>query len=250
MRGTKWAEENFYLNQEYLSNIELYYSSDISDGYIQIAEEESKHLVKVMRHGVGDKLNITDGLGRIFKSEIVETCSTSVTARILNVINYQNQFAEITFCIPRLKSSDRFDFSLEKCVELGITNFVVFNSERSIAKGEKLERWNKIALSAMKQSLRSYIPSICYIQSIKHLNEIEGEKIIFDQNAPISLSEFVKSDRLISEKHSIFIFGPEGGLTEKEISQLENAVLVKLTPNRLRSETAIIATASEIALRI
>lgn len=250
MRGTKWAEENFYLNQEYLSNIELYYSSDISDGYIQISEEESKHLVKVMRHGVGDKLNITDGLGRIFKSEIIETCSTSVTARILNVINYKNQFAEITFCIPRLKSSDRFDFALEKCVELGITNFVVFNSERSIAKGEKLDRWNKIARSAMKQSLRTYLPSISFIQSIQHLNEIEGDKFIFDQNSTLSFTELVNSDRLISEKPSMFIFGPEGGLTENEIYQLDDAVLVKLTPNRLRSETAIITAAAEVTLRI
>lgn len=250
MPGTKWAEENFYLNQEYLSNTELYYSSDISDGYIQIAEEESKHLVKVMRHGVGDKLYITDGLGRIFESEIIETCSTSVTARVLSVINYQNQFAEITFCIPRLRSSDRFDFALEKCVELGITNFVVFNSDRSIAKGEKLQRWNKIALSAMKQSLRSYLPNITYIKSMKQLNEIEGNKYILDQSATNSLTDLVNSDLLISEKLSIFIFGPEGGLTENEINQLDNAELIKLSYNRLRSETAIITTAAEITLRI
>ena len=68
MHGTKWAEESFYLNQEYLSNTELYYSSDISDGYIQIHEEESKHLLKVMRHKVGDQLYITNGEGKIFNS--------------------------------------------------------------------------------------------------------------------------------------------------------------------------------------
>ena len=250
MHGTKWAEESFYLNQEYLSNTELYYSSDISDGYIQIHEEESKHLLKVMRHKVGDQLYITNGEGKIFKSTIIETCSTSVTTRILNVINYKNPFREITFCIPRLKNNVRFEFALEKCIELGITNFIVFNSERSIAKGEKLERWNKIALSAMKQSLRSFLPEIIYFNSFEKFNSIDGKKIFFDQNGNNSIQDFINSSSFNPETKNIFLFGPEGGLTDGEISQIKNAELIFLTQNRLRSETAIVTAASQLVLNI
>ncbi|MEN8192588.1 MAG: RNA methyltransferase PUA domain-containing protein, partial [Bacteroidota bacterium] len=112
------------MSQEYLSNVELYYSNDIADPYVQMSEEESQHISKVMRHSAGEEVFVTDGKGSIHKTSIIEACSTTVTLRIVGTRMYENQFENITFCIPRLKSNDRFEFALEKCIELGITNFV------------------------------------------------------------------------------------------------------------------------------
>jgi len=240
----KWAKENFYLSQEYLSNVELYFSDDIVDSYIQMSEEESRHISKVMRHNVGEEIFVTDGKGTIYKTSIIEACSSTVTLRITERIRYTNHLENIIFCLPRLKSNDRFEFALEKSIELGITNFIVFNSERTIAKGEKLERWNKIALAAMKQSLRSFLPKIEFVESLSKLNEFEGMKYVFEQDATVKLVDVLADNILTEEGKNYFVFGPEGGLSENEINSISNSELIALTPNRLRSETAIVTAAA------
>ncbi len=213
-----------------------------------MSEAESKHASKVMRHSAGEELFVTDGKGTIYKTSIVEACSSTVTLRIMERIQYTDQFENVTFCIPRLKSNDRFEFALEKCIELGITNFIVFNSDRTIAKGEKLERWNKIAQAAMKQSLRSYLPNIQFVESFNKLNDFKGKKYIFDQNAEIKLRDHMVDHADSIGEQRYYLFGPEGGLSDKEIAGINNSELISLTPNRLRSETAIVTAASIITL--
>ena len=147
------------------------------------------------------------------------------------------------FTIPTLKISDRFETAIEKCVELGISNFNIFFAERSSIKREKIDRWQKIANSAMKQSLRSFLPKIECFKSIEKLNK-DSVKLIFDQKAEKSLSEFLQSYDFSTNSKIEFIFGPEGGLTEKETGNVENSILLKLSHNRLRAETAVITAAA------
>ncbi len=226
---------------KYLSNIELYYSAQITNNNLIIVEDDDfKHIVKVMRHALGDEIYITDGLGKIYRSKILEIKKNSLTAAIEETINHDNKFLNIIFCIPKLKSNDRFEFALEKCVELGITNFIIFDSERTIAKGNKIERWNKILISAMKQSLRSYLPNISLRNSVEEIKNLQGEKIIFEQN---SAETFLRFKNDLSKKY-YFVFGPEGGLSENELNLFEENEKYNLSSNRLRSETAVIKCAS------
>jgi len=242
-------KENYYLEQEYLSDIELYYSQKISGDNIELSGDESKHAARVMRHIIGDKLHVTDGQGNYFQTLISEISDNSISARIQNRKNYKNDLENIIFCFPRLKSNDRFEFEIEKSIELGITNFVIFNSSRTIPKGEKLERWNKIALAAMKQSLRTYLPNIKYLNSFEKIKSFEGNKIILEQKGNDSIINFLRlvKDKLLSEKF-YFIFGPEGGLSQNELNLISDCKKLTLTPNRLRAETAVIATATVISL--
>ncbi len=241
----KLEMEKLFLGQDFLSNIELYYSSStIQNNIIKIDGDEFKHLTKVMRHKIGNIVFVTCGMGIIYKSEIIEINKVNLTCRVIDKYNYKNNFEKIVFCLPILKSTDRFEFALEKCVELGITNFVVFQSERSVAKGNKIERWNKIALAAMKQSLRSFLPKIEFAKSVTELDKYEGDKILFDQLFSESINNY--ADKLSSSTHSLkqyFIFGPEGGLTENEIHSFKNPQRLKLSSNRLRSESAIVYAA-------
>jgi 16S rRNA (uracil1498-N3)-methyltransferase len=234
------------LAQDFLSNIELYYSTlHIKDGLIHIDGNEFKHLTKVMRHKEGDIIFITCGNGIIYKSEIIEITKNDLGCREIESYTYKNNFDNIVFCLPILKSTDRFEFALEKCIELGITNFIVYKAERSIAKGNKIERWNKIALAAMKQSLRSYLPHIDFVNSVREINKLEGNKILFDQLFTDSINNY--ADKLSSSTHSLkqyFIFGPEGGLTKQEVQIFTNSTKLKLSPNRLRSESAVVYAAS------
>jgi len=228
---------------EYLSNIELYYSDlEARDEIIIVSGEEFKHISKVMRHSPGDEIFVTDGEGKIFKGVIEKILKDFAEVRIAETLSYVNKKKEFTFCLPRLKNPERFEFALEKSAELGITTFIVFNSSRTISKGIKIDRWNKILLSAMKQSLLSFLPSIRDGGSLKDLIRLEGEKIIFDQSGK---RKFARNMVKPGGKY-YFIFGPEGGLTRDELNFFNEDNIVKLSENRLRTETAVVKCAASL----
>lgn len=231
------------MDSVFLSDIELYFSEQVFDNRIEIGGEEYKHIVNVMRHRVNDLLHVTDGKGRIYIVRIKEINKTSVILEIIDKIEYNNDLGNVTFCIPLLKSADRFEFAIEKCIELGITNFIFFASDFSVKKKVNISRIEKIALSAMKQSLRAWKPKLSFIENINHLISPETEIFIFDQHAEIKFnSEFVKTNFSLTKNYR-FIFGPEGGFSPKEYSVLKPYPKLHLTSNRLRSETAIISSA-------
>lgn len=221
--------------------IELYYtpSEFISENFLLIKGDENKHIVNVMRHKINDELFITNGEGIIFKG-IINSIKKDFTEVLINdKINFENKFQNIFFCIPLLKSSDRFEFALEKCTELGITNFIIFTSRHSIKKSANIKRLEKIVLAAMKQSLRSYLPKIYIKNELNEILNLDGRKILLDQNAKKSFYKF----ELNKNDSYYFIFGPEGDLDKNEKILFAEENIFKLTENRLRSETAIISTA-------
>ena len=121
-----------------------------------------------------------------------------------------------------------------------ITNFIIFDSERAIRKSDKKERWQKIVLSAMKQSLRSYLPNIEIVNSLNEILNLDGRKILLEQNSEKKIS----GAKINHYEKYYFIFGPEGGLSKEEMNLFDEKY--KLADNRLRTETAIIKCASLI----
>ena len=92
----------------------------------------------------------------------------------------------------------------------------------------------------MKQSLRSYLPEIAVINSLKDICNIEGDKIILEQNSQKKISGL----KINPEEKYYFIFGPEGGFTNEELELFDKNSLYSLADNRLRTETAVIKCAS------
>ena len=226
---------------KYLSGIELYYclQEKITGNTVSISDDDYKHIVKVMRHSVGDEIYVTNGYGKIFLTETKDIDKNSLTAVVKKVFDYENKMGNIFFCVPKLRYSDRFEFALEKCTELGITNFIIFDSERAIHKSDKKERWEKIVLAAMKQSLRSYLPEIT-VNSLKNIYNLDGNKIILEQNSGKRISQL----KINPEEKYYFIFGPEGGFTNEELELFNKNDFYSLADNRLRTETAVIKCAS------
>lgn len=226
-----------------LSDIELFYSKkmNLAVKKISLHDEEFNHCCRVMRNAAGNIIYITDGKGTIYKTEIEKVEKDYLVGKILEIHSYENDFKNIYFCIPKLKNPARMKFALEKCVELGITNFILFESERTIGKLKNIERYNKILLSAMKQSLHSYLPS-ALISSLNLILAEDRSKILLNQSSKNQF-EFINNP----DEEYYFLFGPEGGFDAKEVEIISDNFKFKLSEHRLRTETAIIKCASLIS---
>ncbi len=225
---------------EHLSDIELYFTPKelVKENQLILTGDEFHHSVNVMRNSVGGKIFVTDGNGSILTSEITRISENQLTANIKDRMVLENKANNIWFCIPILKNPDRLKFAFEKCVELGITNFILFNSKYTIPKKLNPDKFQKTALTAMKQSLRAYLPRITSA-SITEIIHFDGVKVIFDQKSKLEFNGQV--DKV---KPSYFLFGPEGGFDKNEIESVVEKNRLSVSTNRLRSETAIIKCAS------
>lgn len=233
---------------DFLSNIELYFSPPRhhSDDTILIEGDEHRHLFKVMRHRKDDTIFVTDGAGNIFKSTVTYIDKERTEASPQKTFSYKNKFSGMRLCLPVLSNSGRMEFAVEKCVEFGFTEIALYDAERSVRQKVKHGRLNKIALAAMKQSLRSFLPVIRNAGSIGDITNDETEVIYFDQNAQEHFNAFIPAE---GNKYS-FVIGPEGGFTETESDLLNKGKGFMLTHNRLRSETAAITAALSLNQKI
>ncbi|MHC1739420.1 MAG: 16S rRNA (uracil(1498)-N(3))-methyltransferase [Ignavibacteriaceae bacterium] len=231
---------------KYLTGVQMYYSTSVNIGKNEIIVEgdECKHILAVMRHSIGDEIFLTNGEGSIFSSQISGISNKEITATIQKEYKYNNKNKNIYFCMPMLKNPDRFEFALEKCIEFGITEFIIYRAKNSLTKSFKQERWEKISLAAMKQSLRAFIPNIKCIDDLEKLKYESGNKILLDQSAE---SNFC-SDIFHANEKNYVIFGPEGGFHKDEVAHFDHENFFSLTDNRLRSETSIILAAGLISL--
>lgn len=227
---------------EFLSDTELYYitSDQVQNEKIVLIEEEFFHAFKVMRNNPSGNLFVTDGKGKIYNTIIELVQKDKAVLKILNQQSYERELQNVSFCIPKLRNPDRLRFALEKCTELGISDFIIFDSDYSILKSDKTEKWKSYLIGAMKQSLRAYLPELKTGINIEQLIKMNGEKIVLDQKAELHFNTF----RLAKDKFYFFIFGPEGGFSERESKMFEKQNIYKLSDYRLRSETAIIKCAS------
>ncbi|WP_299012347.1 16S rRNA (uracil(1498)-N(3))-methyltransferase [uncultured Polaribacter sp.] len=222
--------------------MQLFYNSELSKETQQITFDkiESKHIVRVLRKKEGDILKITNGKGFLFAAEISFANDKRCAANIIKVEEKPkpwNYYLHIA--IAPTKNNDRLEWFLEKATEIGIdeiTPIICVNSERRVVK---LERFEKIIQSAMKQSLKFTLPKLnAPIKFNEFLNQdFEGQICIAHCEDQIKnpLKAIVKP----KEKTTILI-GPEGDFSTKEI---EKALSLNLTPislgeSRLRTETA------------
>ena len=229
---------------ELLSNIELYYTPPefISKNDLVLWAEEIKHAIRVMRNSVDDDLYVTDGKGSIYLSKISSINTDSLNAQIIKTYKYIDKSRDLIFCIPKLKNPERMKFAIEKCIELGITRFKIFESKNTVSKTSNLKRLQKIAIAAMKQSIRSFLPQIEFA-TFEKITKSNGDKIIFDQNAKNNFNSETKF--LIP---TFYIFGPEGGFDNSELMSIDSAKIFNLSNNRLRTETAVVKCASLLNL--
>ena len=229
--------------------MQLFYNGEISLEATQIIFDkiESRHIVRVLRKKERDVLHITNGKGFLFNAEISIASDKKCIATIISFEEKPKPWSYyLHIAIAPTKNNDRIEWFLEKATEIGIdeiTPIICQNSERKVVK---LERFEKIIQSAMKQSLKFTLPKLNPpIKFTDFINQdFEGKICIahcepFDKNSKQEEKKTLQSVINPSEKVTILI-GPEGDFSSEEITK---AMTKKLTPislgkSRLRTETA------------
>lgn len=235
-------------------NMQLFYTPDIDPNHqtFMLSEEESKHAIRVLRLTVGEKIHLIDGRGGLFETEIIDAHPKRTTLKVLSI---QEEFGKIDYeihlAVAPTKNIDRIEWFLEKATEVGLTEFTPIICEHSERKEVKVERLEKVAIAAMKQSLKAYLPKVNaaltfnkFMDLVKDSNVSKGIAHCVD-----SQKNFISTSFTPKSKYLILI-GPEGDFSEKEISQALDAGFVSLSLGeaRLRTETAALASVIEISL--
>ena len=233
--------------QQYFLNEEL----NVDSTY-ELSKDDSNHIVRIMRKKINDKVYV------VFNNEIKYICNIidnnvdKVLITPYEQVDGSNELPiKITVAIPPLKN-DKIEYLIQKITELGVSNIVLFNSERNVAKikkdkvDSKLTRWNKIIKEAAEQSKRNIIPDITYVDSLRDLikfsENYDYKVVAYEKESVnednINLKKLLTSD--LNNKDVIAVFGSEGGLSEQEIDSLIDGKfdVIGLGKRILRAETA------------
>lgn len=230
--------------------MQLFYNPDISEttSSFTFDKEESKHIVKVLRKSVGDVLHITNGKGWLFDAEIINADIKKCQVTISNAKQQPKRDYQLHLAVAPTKMNDRFEWFLEKATEIGIDIITPILCDHSERKVIKLDRFEKILQSAMKQSLQCYLPTINELTPFNTFinQDFEGHKFIAhcEDTDRKSLKSQLKPDQDV-----LILIGPEGDFSVKEIETAlqHNFIPVTLGSTRLRTETAAIAACHSVA---
>lgn len=231
-------------------SMHLFYTPDLQNDTYQLSEEESKHCVRVLRLTEGETLHLVDGKGLFCEAVII---SANPKACILQVkdkkVDYGKRDYQLIIGVSPTKNIDRYEWFLEKATEIGIDGIIPLISRHSERKEIKPGRLEKVMISAIKQSVKAYLPVLNTIQTFKetikrpftgqrfiaHCNE--GEKILF-------------RDAVVKGKDVLILIGPEGDFSTEEVELAinEGYIPVSLGTSRLRTETAALVACLTVNL--
>lgn len=213
----------------------------IEGNYAELNEEESQHFSKVLRGKIGQEISVTDGLGKLGKGIVSQINSKSVEIELSEIQeNFEKRDYKIHVAIAPTKNMERMEFFLEKSVEIGIDEITFLKTFHSERKNINVERCKKIVLSAVKQSLKAYIPKVNDLTKFSDFmkSKHSENKLIAHCDSNFERIEFQK---IIQPKTDyLILIGPEGDFSKEEIELAEqNEFLgISLGSQRLRTETA------------
>ncbi|OEF96234.1 16S rRNA (uracil(1498)-N(3))-methyltransferase [Desulfuribacillus alkaliarsenatis] len=229
----------------------------INNNNITIDGDDAKHIIKVMRSEIGDKVICVSPEGDNYITEIINFDKNQVKLTVVEQIQDDNEPTINITLYQGLTKADKFEWIIQKGTEIGITSFVPVEMKYSVAKwdaskGEKkLERWQKIAKEAAEQSHRSKVPAISsaltFPQLLKSVSKHSLTMLAYEKSEH-SQGIFALLKQHPEIKDFAIIIGPEGGVSEQEKLQAVNAgvKLINLGPRILRTETAGIVAATGV----
>ena len=222
-----------------------FFSQHIDGDIISLDKDDSKHIKTVLRAGLGDKITVCDCNGNDYRCVVCDL-GENVKAEIIEKMPCESESAFKITLFQGLPKSDKMDAIIQKCVEIGVCAVVPVRTERSIVKidnkeAKKTERWQKISLSAAKQSGRGIIPEVCtpmvFKEAVLKAADMDLALIPYENEHKTGIKTALNGFK--GKNIAVFI-GPEGGFSEGEIAfAMEKGVVpVTLGKRILRTETA------------
>jgi 16S rRNA (uracil1498-N3)-methyltransferase len=211
-----------------------------------------KHLAIVLRKKTGEKIELTDGKGNIYECNIVKIDKHSVYCEIINIKSglYEPDIKVRLFISP-LRNQIRFEFAVEKAVEIGVAEIIPVITKHTVNKNKfsdiKLKRLRNIIKSAAGQSQRCILPSLINTVSFSEMIELTNEskyKIVMYEHSDVEQNKHLK----IENNKVDLLIGPEGGFCSDEIEILmQNGwIVMSLGKRKLRAETASVVSLFQI----
>ncbi|MBL4863036.1 MAG: 16S rRNA (uracil(1498)-N(3))-methyltransferase [Crocinitomicaceae bacterium] len=201
-----------------------------------LSEDESKHIIRVLRMKQGDQIGVLDGNGGSYTCEIVNDNPKKCGLQIIEEIRDPRQNQDIHIAIGPTKQMERLEWFIEKATEIGLTELTLISCTNSERSKIKIDRLMKKAVSAMKQSHRTFLPKINELTNIStfikdHPNGLIAHCYDEDRHA---------MEDVFNAKNCPILIGPEGDFTKEEIefALLNGYKTITLGKNRLRTETA------------
>jgi len=215
----------------------VFYQPHIEDQF-ELAQEEAHHALRVLRLQPGEKILVTDGNGTRAEAVIERTTKTVCTCRVVARTAVAPPSYSFHLAIAPTKNTDRMEWLVEKCVEIGISSISFMRTQHSERKRINAGRLLKVAIGAMKQSQQAWLPPLHTDVVFENLMTLPAaQKFIayVDAANPVHLAKAAQPG-----KSTLVLIGPEGDFAQEELAlALRNGfVKVSLGENRLRTETA------------
>lgn len=206
--------------------------------------EESNHVVRVLRARVGEEFALVDGEGKRYVGELIDADKRNCVFKTRLDVQMPPHSAPLTLVISPTKSTDRFEWLLEKAMEYGVRRIQPVWTARSERKNAKMDRWQRILISALKQSQQLWLTQLDHPISWNDWLEVQQKQL--GQGFIAHCLDMEKShwfDEVPREAPSWIAIGPEGDFSLEEIEQALRLGVkpVSLGEQRLRTETAGLA---------
>lgn len=219
-------------------------------GRVPLPADAAHHAIRVLRMKEGDALALFDGAGNEFMAKVLRIDKHSLTA-VIEAERDNDRESPLRIVLAQgISSGDRMDYTLQKAVELGVAEILPIATERSVVKlsgeraAKRIAHWQSVVVSACEQCGRSVVPEVHGVNGfVDWLAAEAGDacRIVLVPEAEQRLADLPRPPGRI-----VLLAGPEGGLTDHELStaQVRGFTQVRLGPRILRTETAALAAMS------
>lgn len=227
--------------------------TNILGGMAIMTGRDAEH-VRVLRLRPGEDMIICDGKGTDYKCRLVKADKEQVEAEVIEIVPCPAEPSVQVTVLCGLPKGDRTDYIIQKCVEAGASEIMFFQSDRCVAKPDKpekkLERWQRIAEEAAKQSGRGIIPQVSwageYADALNVANQKELGLFMYETGEREALNAVLEANSDV--KTAAIVTGPEGGFApfEAELARIVGLHICSMGERILRCETAPVVAVSAL----
>jgi 16S rRNA (uracil1498-N3)-methyltransferase len=219
---------------------------------ITLDEDNSRHIVQVLRMRPGEALQLTDGKGSLLNALIVEDHKKKCRVKVQSLVTSPSRKKKVAIAISPLKNASRFEWFLEKAAEIGVSEIIPLQSERTERQHLRPDRLHNILVSALLQSQQTWLPVLHPLTSLSRvLEDTRYDRRLIAHCLEDSLPAIpVVASPVTPTVSTLILIGPEGDFSAEEVAlALKNGfVPVTLGENRLRTETAGVVAATLLCI--